>query len=106
MRSPRRGEIWWADLGIAAKFRPVVVLSRSFDDHDYSLVTVVPHTTSPRGSSFEVPLRIGGLKEGAFNVQGMFALPPRVFDRFVGTLSSDQLNEPEIVVCRWLLIDR
>jgi mRNA interferase MazF len=105
MNPPKRGAIGWADLGIAAKFRPVVVLSRSFEDSDYALVTVVPHTTSPRGSSYEVPLNVSGLKKGAFNVQGMFALPPRVFDRYVGTLSPEQLKELEKVVCRWLLID-
>ena len=38
MLMPKRGEIWLADLGFAAKTRPVLVLSVPFSDSDYALI--------------------------------------------------------------------
>jgi hypothetical protein len=52
--SPERGEVWLADLGLAAKVRPVLVVSVPFGDLDYALIQVVPHTTQPRGGQFEL----------------------------------------------------
>jgi mRNA interferase MazF len=49
-----RGEVWLFDLGMAEKVRPVLVISVAFDDIDRAIVTVVPHTTSLRGSKHEV----------------------------------------------------
>ena len=46
MSDPQRGEVWWADLGIAGKVRPVVVVSASVAADDYALLATVPHTTS------------------------------------------------------------
>jgi mRNA interferase MazF len=34
MGLPKRGEVWMADLGFAAKVRPVLVVSVPFDDMD------------------------------------------------------------------------
>ena len=58
---PKRGEVWLADLGMAAKVRPVLVLSVPFSDPDYALITVVPHTTSSRNANFEVNLSVSAL---------------------------------------------
>ncbi len=44
-----RGEIWLVDLGYAAKTRPGLILSIPPLDTDRALVTIIPHTTSPRG---------------------------------------------------------
>lgn len=52
--SPKRGEIWSIDFGMAAKVRPALVLSLPFGENDRTLIGVVPHTTSLRGSQFEV----------------------------------------------------
>jgi len=49
--APRRGEVWLFDLGMAAKVRPVLVVSIEYGDLDRALTTVVPHTTSLRGVS-------------------------------------------------------
>ena len=49
-----RGEVWLVDLGMAAKVRPALVVSVPAEDIDRALVTLVPHTTSPRQSRFEV----------------------------------------------------
>jgi len=54
MSSAKRGEVWLVDLGYAAKTRPCLVLSVPTLDTDRALVTVIPHTTSPRGTRFEV----------------------------------------------------
>ena len=48
MSAPERGEVWLVDLGMAAKVRPALVLSMPATDVDRALVTLVPHTTSPR----------------------------------------------------------
>jgi hypothetical protein len=39
MASPRRGEVWLVDLGMAAKVRPAVVISVPAEDVDRALVT-------------------------------------------------------------------
>ncbi len=57
MVNPNRGEVWLVDLGYRAKVRPCLVLSVSTSDLDRSLVTLVAHTTSSRGSRFEVATR-------------------------------------------------
>jgi mRNA interferase MazF len=46
MPSADRGEVWLADLGMAAKVRPCLVLSVRPDPQDRVLVTLAPHTTS------------------------------------------------------------
>lgn len=50
------GEIWLADLGLAAKTRPVVIVSRYDPDHPRAIVLYVPLTTQSRPSRYEVPL--------------------------------------------------
>ena len=67
--TPLRGEVWLFDLGMAEKVRPVLILSVAYGDTDRALVTVVPHTTSLRGSQFEVAVAAHFLKPGAFLVQ-------------------------------------
>ena len=61
---PKRGEIWLADLGFAAKTRPVLVLSVPFSDSDYALITVIPRTTNIRRSDLQVQLSVSGLRPG------------------------------------------
>ena len=48
--NPRPGEIWLADLGLAAKTRPVVVVSREDRDQPRALVLYVLLTTQQSGS--------------------------------------------------------
>lgn len=97
-----RGEVWLADLGLAAKVRPVLILSVPYSDSDYALHAVVPHTTSPRGSDFEVTLTVQGLREGAFNVQGLLAVPTAKLLRKISQLTPGQIEAVEIAVRRWL----
>lgn len=54
--SPRPGKVWLADLGLAAKTRPVVIVSRFDSDAPRALAIYVPLTTQHRSSRYEVPL--------------------------------------------------
>src|SRR5947209_5215947 len=95
---PSRGEIWLADLGIAAKVRPGLVLSVPPDPQDRVLVTLVPHTTSVHGTRFEVTLPKSFLKVGAFDAQGLVTVTrPRLLRR-LGDLRPNELAAVEQAV--------
>lgn len=85
---PRPGEVWLADLGMAAKTRPVVVVSRFDTDSPRALVLYVPLTSQDRGSEYEVELpELPFLKlEGVANVQGLGSLALTRLERRLGTL--------------------
>ncbi len=100
--SPQRGEVWMVDFGMAAKVRPALVLSRPYSDEDRAIVGVVPHTTSLRGSQFEVAIPVRFLEKGAFLLQGFATMPPRHFIRRVGALTNEQLELVEEGMRRWL----
>lgn len=76
---PRPGEVWLADLGLAAKTRPVVVVSRYDEDPPRVLVIYVPLTSEDRGSPYEVKMpSLPFLRlEGVANVQGIASLSQR-----------------------------
>jgi mRNA interferase MazF len=98
---PERGEVWQVDFGITQKVRPALVISIPYGDADRALIGVVPHTTAMRGSQFEVPVPTRFLREGAFLVQGIQALPPKYFLRRIGILTPDQLRLIERGLLRW-----
>lgn len=75
MKAPQRDEVWLVDLGMTAKVRPALVISIPADDADRALVTLVPHTTSVRGSRFEAVVQVGFLKVGAFDAQSLVTVP-------------------------------
>lgn len=102
MTHPERGEIWLADLGLAAKVRPVLVVSIPYAQTDYALVCVIPRTTSPHGSQFEVRLNVPGLQPGAFNLQGMLAVPAAKFLKRLGKLEQTQMEQIELALQKWL----
>ena len=52
------------DLGMAAKVRPALAISVPVEDIDRALVTLVPHTTNPRQSRFEVAVSVPFLRVG------------------------------------------
>ena len=47
--APKRGEVWLFDCGMAEKVRPLLVLSVSHIDRDRAVLTVVFHSTAPKG---------------------------------------------------------
>ncbi len=102
MKSPQRGEVWLVDLGMAAKVRPALVLSIPAADIDRALVTLVPHTTSPRQSRFEVAVSVPFLRAGVFDVQSLVTIPHAKLLRTLGKLTGAQLALVERAVCVWL----
>lgn len=102
MANPNRGEVWLVDLGYAAKVRPCLVASIPALDQDRALCTLVPHTTSPRGSRFEIELRVRFLREGAFDSQNLVTIPHAKLIRKLGLVSSEQLTAIEDRVRFWL----
>ena len=83
-----------AELGLAAKTRPVVIVSRNDPDTPRALMIYVPLTTQNRGSKYEVelpPLRFLRAPSVA-NVQGVASLPVTRLERRLGEVSSDVLN--------------
>ena len=105
MKSPQRGEVWLIDLGFAAKTRPAVVVSIEIEDADRALLTIVPHTTSARGSRFEVPLTVRFLEHGVFDAQNLQSVPLAKCLRKLGQLETTQLATVEVSVKHWLGIE-
>ena len=102
MKTPNRGEVWLVDLGFTAKVRPCLVISIPALDEDRALVTLVPHTTSPRNSRFEVVLNVNFLKAGVFDAQNLLTISHAKLMRKLGTITDEQMSEIEDAVCNWL----
>lgn len=102
MRTPRRGEVWLVDLGMAAKVRPALVISVGAADSDRALATLVPHTTSARGTRFEAAVSVGFMKAGVFDAQNLITIPHAKLLRSLGALNAQQMSAVEDVVRRWL----
>ena len=88
---PLPGEVWMADLGLAAKTRPVVIVSRDDPDPPRALVLYVPLTRQHRQSPYEVVLpSLSFLDRGSVaNVQGLGSLPIVRLERRLGTLPDE-----------------
>ena|SRR5260221_6640128 len=102
MTSPRRGEVWLVDLDMAAKVRPALVISIPAEDADRALVTLVPHTTSPRQFRFEVAVAVSFLRVGVFDAQNLITIPHAKLIRSLGKLSAGQMTPVERAVSLWL----
>lgn len=91
--NPQPGEVWLADLGLAAKTRPVVVVSRFDPDPPRALILSVPLTTQNRQSAYEVVLpKLPFLNQGSIaNVQGLASVPTVRLERRLGKLPNDAL---------------
>jgi len=103
MATPNRGEVWLVDLGYTAKTRPCLVLNLPILDTDRALVTVIPHTPSPRGTRFEVAISVPFLdKAGVFDAQNPTSTTQAKLLRKLGGLTVDQLAQVEAAVRLWL----
>lgn len=93
--NPYPGEVWLADLGMVAKTRPVVIVSRHDEDAPRALAIFVPLTTQHRGSRYEVVLpRLRFLREESVaNVQGIASLPYARLERRLGRLPDTALKD-------------
>jgi mRNA interferase MazF len=108
LMNPQPGEIWLADLGLAAKTRPVIIVSRHDPDPPRSLVLYVPLTTQRRNSPYEVPLpRLPFLdRESVANVQGLGSLPTVRLERRIGRLSTEVMEHLKAALAFALDIER
>jgi mRNA interferase MazF len=102
VKAPQRGEVWLVDLGLAAKVRPALVISVPANDEDRALVSLVPHTTSARGSRFEANIPVPFLRNGVFDAQNLVTIPHAKLLRSLGKLSSTQLAVVEGAIALWL----
>jgi mRNA interferase MazF len=102
MSNPQRGEVWLADFGYAAKTRPALVLSIPALDEDRALATMVMHTTSTRGSRFEVNVAVKFLRPGAFECQNLTTISHSQLIRKLGMLTAEQMQPIEDTVRQWL----
>ena len=93
--SPQPGEVWLADLGLAAKTRPVAIVSRQDPNPPRALVLYVPLTTQNRLSPYEVSLpRFSFLdRDSVANVQGLASIPTVRLERKLGRLPRDVMTK-------------
>jgi mRNA interferase MazF len=105
--NPQPGEVWLADLGLAAKSRPVIIVSRHDPDAPRALALYVPLTTQNRSSRYEVPLpKLPFLHQlSVANVQGLASIPTAYLDRKLGRLSDSVMAEVKRALAFALEID-
>ena len=102
MSRPDRGEMWLIDLGYVAKTGPSLVLGIPVFDSDRAIVTVIPHTTSPGGTRFEVTAPRPFLPRGVFDAQNPTSITQAKLVRKLGDLEGIQLAQVENAVRTWL----
>jgi len=91
---PQPGEVWFVDLGMAEKSRPVLVLAFPRGTDARSLVIVAPLTSQLRGLRGEVDLGKPRWlpKRSALNVQGLASFDPHKLARRMGRLSKPEMD--------------
>src|SRR6266704_6228370 len=86
------GEVWQTDLGMQAKVRPCLVLTQPPQNDELAMVTLVAHTTSVRGSRWEVAIPRHFLQAGAFDVQRVVTVDAVKLERKPGEFSLQEFN--------------
>ena len=86
---PKPGEVWFAELGMVEKSRPVLVLAFPGSEDARALAVVAPLTSQIRGMRGEVDLGKPRWlpKHSAVNVQGLASLDHRKLTRRMGEIS-------------------
>jgi mRNA interferase MazF len=94
LTDPKPGEVWFAELGMAEKSRPVLVLAFPDNQDARSLAVVAPLTSQIRGMRGEVDLGKPRWlpKHSAVNVQGLASFDHRKLTRRMGELSPAQME--------------
>ncbi len=93
---PKPGEVYWVDLGMKGKLRPLLVVSREDADADRALSVCVPLTTQIRDGNYEVRLPrvhwLPGPDEGAANIQGLASVENHRLERRAGMFEKPVLH--------------
>ena len=79
-----------------------MIVSVAYGDLDRALLTILPHTTSLRGSQYEIAVQAPFLKPGAFLVQNVATYPNVRAIRKLGVLKQDQFEFVFSGLLRWL----
>jgi len=89
------GEVWFAELGMVEKSRPVLLLAIPQPEDARALVIVAPLTSQIRGMRGEVDLGKPRWlpKPSAVNVQGLTSFDRSRLVRRMGTLTSEQTEK-------------
>ena len=90
---PAAGEVWFAELGMIEKSRPVLVLAPDELRNARALIIVAPLTSQIRALRGEVYLGKPRWlpKESAVNVQGLASFDGSRLIRRLGTLTETQI---------------
>lgn len=90
---PKPGEVWFAELGMVEKSRPVLVLAFPEIRDARALAVVAPLTSQIRGMRGEVDLGKPRWlpKHSAVNVQGLASFDHRKLSRRMGELNASQM---------------
>ena len=94
------GDVWLADLGLAAKTRPIVIVSRRDPDPPRALVIYVPLTTQNRHSPYEVAVSDLAFldRNSVANVQGLGSLPVVRLERRLGRLPDHIMTQIKVAL--------
>ena len=93
MPAAKPGEVWWVDLGMAAKVRPCLILTPRPQLDELDVFTVVAHTTSRRGNHWEIQIEKSFLDdEGAFDVQRIATVASVKLERKLGELNPAEMD--------------
>ena len=92
MRGVNLGEVWMIDFGMAAKVRPALLLTGEPATDELDLVTVLLHTTSLRGSRWELNIPKPFLKPGAFHLQQIQTISTVKLERRLGLLTNEEMD--------------
>jgi mRNA interferase MazF len=102
--SPRPGEVWTVDFGLAAKYRRVLVVSIPATDCRLAITSVVQLTTQCDGTPYEVTLpRVPWLPEQSYaNAQSIQPVKWTEFERKCGGFDQSVLSSVRQAVGLWL----
>lgn len=96
------GEVWWVNLGLAAKVHPCLILSDYPADDELALVIVIPHTTAVRGNRWELAIPKRFLKPGVFHLQQIQPVSLARLERKLGNLTPDEFQNVKTTLIRLL----
>jgi mRNA interferase MazF len=98
------GEVYRADMGMAAKVRPILIVSREDPKRPRDLVLGVPLTTGNRGSAYEVTLpRVRFLREiSTANIQGLQPFRPAELEGPIGHFEPAAMSAVKTAL-RWAM---
>jgi len=106
MIKPKPGEVYWVDLGLKGRLRPLLLVSREAADAERALCVCVPLTTQIRGGDYEVKLPrvrwLPGADEGVANVQGLTSVENHRLERRAGQFEAHIISSVSDKIA-WLL---